>query len=125
MKTQTLKRIAAVIYGIPFIIFGIFHLMNASKMVAYMPGWMPLKEFFIIIAGLGMIAAGISFITNKQVKLAGMLLALLLLIFTLAIHLPQLGNAQMAQMATQAILKNIGLIGGALLIAGTANKKIN
>ncbi len=111
--------VARIIFGIPFLIFGIFHFMKASQMgemVAIPPG-----QFWVYLTGLGHILAAIAFFINKKVKLAALLLALMLLAFILGVHLPMMIGAEggdQFQQQLQAILKNIALIGGALTVAG-------
>ena len=66
---------------------------------------------------LGAIAVGIIGLLKKYIKLSCLLLALLLLIFILTIHIPQLFEPSKAQFAFMELLKDTALMGGALLIA--------
>ena len=77
----------------------------------------------VYVSGIGLLAAALSVIIGKYDKLACTLLALMLLIFALTIHLPNLLNAddpaiQAASMGN--FLKDIGLTGGALMAAKLA-----
>jgi uncharacterized membrane protein YkgB len=72
----------------------------------------------ILFTGACLIAASISIILKKYIKLSCLLLALLLLIFILTIHIPQLFEPDKAQFAFMELLKDTGLMGGALIIAG-------
>ncbi|HYW96000.1 MAG TPA: DoxX family membrane protein [Bacteroidales bacterium] len=116
MKSLT-TTVARIIFAIPFLIFGIFHFMNMTQMAGYLSEW-PLAKFFVIFSGVGFILASIAMIINRFARLAALLLALELLIIILAIHVPGLSNPDMMQMNITAILKNTGLIGGALMVAG-------
>ena len=122
MKTLTGKA-AQVLYAIPFAIFGLFHFMNAKQMVGFMAGW-PAAEFFVYLSGAGMLAASIAIIINKYARLATLLLAAELLIIVLTMQLPMLSNPEMAQMVITNILKDIGLIAGALMVAGTMDNNV-
>ena len=97
--------------------------MNASAMAGMLGGW-PAAEFLIYLSGFGLIAAAVAIIINKYARLACLLLAAELLIIVVAIQLPMLGNPEMAQMATTNILKDISLIGGALMVAGILDNNI-
>ncbi|HVA98227.1 MAG TPA: DoxX family protein, partial [Bacteroidia bacterium] len=67
------------------------------------------------------LAACVSIIINKWIKLSSILLATFLLIMILIMHLPMISNPnpQMAQMAVMGALKDLALLGAALFIAGT------
>jgi uncharacterized membrane protein YkgB len=72
------------------------------------------------VVGAAYILAGIAFIIHKQVKLAGYLLAILLVGSALAIHLPNYLNAgdrEVQQLSFINLLKDIALSAFALFIA--------
>lgn len=107
------------LFAIPFLVFGIFHFMNAEQMAAMAPG----GTIMVYISGLALVLAAISILIGKMDKLACLLLALLLLLFIAFIHIPGMMNAadDMAmQMSMSGLLKDLGLMGGALLAAKTA-----
>lgn len=113
-----MKKAGTIIFAIPFIVFGSFHLMNANQMVGIIPNWMPLGIVLVYLTGLALIAAGVAFIINKQVALTGKLLALMLFIFVLTIHLPGVLNGN--QMAMPGLLKDVALAGAALYLSSTS-----
>jgi uncharacterized membrane protein YphA (DoxX/SURF4 family) len=66
-----------------------------------------------------LIAASISIIFEKFVKLSTIMLALLLFTFIVTIHLPHLFHHDAERTITLiALLKDISLMGGAIMIAG-------
>lgn len=107
------------IFAIPIIVFGVFHFMAASDMAAMAPFG---GEIIIYITGLCLILAGISIIIGKYDKLAAVLLALLILLFALLVH----GRSAMDggnQMAMSSMLKDITIVGAALIYAQVAKDK--
>ncbi len=114
---NTILTFARTLFAIPFLIFGFIHLSKGPAMAGLLMGW-PVPVLFVYIAGVGFILAGVAFIINRYVKLAAWLLALEILIITLAVHVPGLSDPHMAQLNLSQILKNTGLIAGALMIAG-------
>lgn len=106
--TTTVGRI---LYGLPMIVFGVFHFMKGKEMVGMIPDFFPAKMFLIYLTGIALIAAGLSIITKIKAKLASLLLALMLLIFVIFIHIPGL----MTTMPN--LLKDVALIAGAIIIA--------
>jgi putative oxidoreductase len=118
LLTNTMARI---LFGLPFIAFGIGHLMNASKMGGMVP--IPGGVIWIYVTGIAMILAGIAAITKFQGKWAMLLLALLLLIYIVTIHIPNLMKPETLQMGLLGLYKDTGLMAGALLLAGIFDKE--
>ncbi len=124
--TQThhlVARIAVIILGLVLIAFGLYHFSSPESLVNFLPDFMPGGKIWIYVTGVAFILAGIAFILHKQVKLAGYLLALLLLIFVLTIHLPNYlnsGSAEMRQGAFVNLLKDTALAAFALYLASNA-----
>lgn len=116
---STLSRAGRIVFAIPFAIFGLLHFMAGADMAGMVPGWLPAPTLWIYIVGLAFLAASVSFLIGKMVRQAGLALAVLLGSFVLTIHLPGIMDAETAQMATTNGLKDLALLGGALLVAGT------
>lgn len=120
---NSLPTLGRIFVAIPFIMFGIMHFMNAEKMAGMAPFG---GEFMIYLTGVFALAAGISFVSGIQQRLAGLLAALMMAIYAFALHLPGVISAadEMAmQMSMGSLLKDLGLLGGALLVAATAKEK--
>ncbi len=111
--------VARIIYCSPFIVFGLMHFINAGQMSMVVPGWLPGGVFWVYITGAVMIVAAAGVITGRQGFLASLVLAAMLLIFILTIHIPGLMNPETMQMAMNGLFKDAGLMGGALVLAGT------
>jgi uncharacterized membrane protein YphA (DoxX/SURF4 family) len=80
------------------------------------PSFIPGGLFWVYLTGVAHLAASISFLIDKKAHLAGLLLALMLVIFALTIHLPAaMGGEDPAAMTN--FLKDIALAGGALILA--------
>ena len=121
MKNKVLSQIGRILFGIPFLVFGINHFVQGSKMASYVPSFLPWHTFFIYLVGLALILAAISLFINIKVKLSMILLAILMLIFVLTIHLPgMIRGGQMGQYFMTMLLKDFGLGAAALFIAGNA-----
>ena len=108
-----------IIYAITLIIFGVLNFMKANLMAhKFLKGW-PIADGLVYVAGLGLILAGISIIINVQARMASLLLALLLLIFILALHVPAILAGDSSGIALGQLLKDSALLGAALTYAGT------
>lgn len=124
MNQHTISRISISLLAIVMMIFGIYHFMYPQNLVSYLPSFLPPGNIWIYLPGAGFILAAIAFITNKKVKLAGYLLAVLLVIFVLTLHLPNFLNGssdEYRQAALINMLKDTAIAAFALHIA--ANSK--
>jgi len=111
--------IARIVFAVPFLIFGIFHMINAKAMGGMVPGSFPLSgEIWVYITGVALIGAALAMLTGFKGELAALLLALMLFLFILFVHLPGLSVPAKKGMAMVSILKDAALIGGCLMIAG-------
>src|ERR1700741_1000535 len=111
------SRIAIYLLAVVMISFGIFHFFNARTLVVYVPDFLPGGIMWAYFVGAAFILVGIAFITNKMVKLAGYLLAGILVIFILFIHLPNwlnAGDKEMRSLALINLLKDTAIAGFAL-----------
>lgn len=78
---KSFNTIGRILYALPFIFFGITHFIKVDWFDATFTSFIPLGPFTIMLTGVLLIAAGISIITKKYIKLSTTLLAILLLIF--------------------------------------------
>ncbi|MDI7225633.1 DoxX family protein [Leptospira santarosai] len=113
-----MKKIGKIVYAVPFAIFGLFHFISGPAMTGIVPSYIPFPIFWVYATGLALIAASVSVITGIKTYLATVLLAVLLGIFVVLVHLP--GAAAGNQASTIALLKDVSLLGAALLVAGTS-----
>jgi hypothetical protein len=87
--------------------------------------FIPGTSFTIILTGIALIAASISIIFKKYIRLSCILLAFLLFIFIVTIHIPQLFDPAKKLLAFMSLLKDVTIMGGALMIAGIYQKGEN
>ena len=110
-----------ILFSIPFIMFGFFHFMGAKAMAGMVPAWIPGSGvFWIVLTGAALVAGGVSIASNRLVKLAAPLMALMVTIFILTIHVPGLAEEATRQMAMISALKDLSLVGAMLFIASKA-----
>lgn len=119
-KITTLGRI---LFAIPFALFGINHFLMTDYYLGVLTSFIPLGAYTIILTGIMLIAASISIITEKFVKFSTILLAVLLFIFIVTIHIPHLFIDTDKTATIIALLKDISLMGGSLMIAGIYSEK--
>jgi putative oxidoreductase len=121
---KSITTIGRILFALPFGIFGINHFLMLDYYIGQLTSFIPAGGFTVILTGLCMIAACISIISKKLVTLTTILLAILLFAFIVTIHIPHLIQHVDTEITLIALLKDISLMGGALMIAGlNANEK--
>jgi len=115
---KNITTIGRVLFAIPFGIFGINHFLMTDYYVGLLTSFIPLGAYTIILTGIMLIATSISILTKKFVKVSTIILAILLFVFIVTIHIPHLLNGGEQTITLIALLKDISLMGGSLMIAG-------
>lgn len=115
---KNITNIGRILFALPFGIFGINHFLMMDYYIGMITSFVPKTGYIMILTGIMLIAASISIITKKFVVLSTLMLASLLLLFILTIHIPHLVQGVDRSVALIALLKDVSLMGGALMIAG-------
>jgi putative oxidoreductase len=115
---KNITALGRILFALPFAIFGINHFIMLDYYVGMLTSFIPLGAYTIILTGIMLIAVSISIISKKFVKFSTIVLAILLFVFILTIHIPHLINDADKNTTIIALLKDISLMGGSLMIAG-------
>jgi len=117
------SRVAIYLLSVVMIVFGVFHFVRPHDLLVYVPPNLPGGILWAYFTGSAFVLVGFAFLTNNLVKLAGYLLATMLILFVFTIHVPNYLNAGDHEMRTMAlinILKDTAIAGFALHIAAGA-----
>jgi len=112
-----LGTLGRILFAIPFGIIGLNHFFMVDFFSGMLTSFIPGGGFTILFTGFLLIAASVSIMFKRYVTLSCLLLSIMLLIFILTIHIPQLFDPLKAQVAFMQLLKDTALMGGALMIA--------
>jgi uncharacterized membrane protein len=115
---KKITTIGRILFAIPFALFGINHFLMTDYYIGMLTSFIPLGAYTIILTGIMLIVVSISIITKKIVKFSTLMLAALLFIFIVTIHIPHLFTEADKTITIIALLKDISLMGGSLMIAG-------
>ena len=115
---KKITTIGRILFAIPFALFGINHFLMTDYYLGMLTSFIPLGAYTIVLTGIMLIFASISIITKKFVKLSTIMLAILLFMFIVTIHIPNLFHETDRTVTIIALLKDISLMGGSLMIAG-------
>jgi len=124
MNEPIMSRIAIILLALVMAVFGVYHFIYPQNLLAYVPSFLPdAGNLWVYLPGAAFILTAIAFITNKMVKLAGYLLAVMLIIFVLTIHLPNFlhaGDDETKQLSLVNLLKDTAIAAFAMHIAANA-----
>jgi putative oxidoreductase len=120
MSNATITKIGTIFYALVIAFFGINHFIVGTGMQKMVPTFLPGGVVWVYITGACLLAAAIAFLIGKQVRLAGFLLCLFLLLIVLTVHLPAVLEAPDAgarRFPMTNLIKDTGLAAAALLVA--------
>src|SRR5262249_3735907 len=87
---EDISVLGRVFVPVPLAVFGAEHFVSANAMKNMVPNWIPGHLFWIYFVGCALFAAAISILTMKYVRLSASLLGLMLFLFVLLLHVPNL-----------------------------------
>ncbi|NUN69540.1 MAG: DoxX family protein [Bacteroidetes bacterium] len=116
--------VARVLFALPFLVFGLMHVAAGQNMAMMIPSFLPGGVLWVYLTGVALIAGGLSLIINKLAKEALIGLSVFLIAVVATVHVPGVSNPDpmMQQIAMSGLLKDIGLLGGALAYLGSYSK---
>lgn len=115
---KQITTIGRILFALPFAVFGINHFLMMDYYLGMLTSFIPLGAYTIILTGIMLIAVSISIISKKLVKFSTLMLSILLFLFIVTIHIPHLISEVDKTATIIALLKDISLMGGSLMIAG-------
>ncbi|MDO8368337.1 MAG: DoxX family membrane protein [Saprospiraceae bacterium] len=103
-------------FTLPFAVLGLINFLSTKAMAdAFVPNYIPAPTVWVIIGGVGLVAASISMLIGKYDKLACTFLAIYLLAMVILVHLPA---AMAGSFSAQFLLfKDLALAGAAMMYA--------
>ena len=126
MKNLISTRVAILIFAIIIAFFGANNILNAGQMAANVPGFLPASKWMVYISGAGFLLAALAFIIDRYAKLAGYLLAVLLLIIVFSVDVPGIVHAvskPVKMLFVTSMLKDAALAAAAVLIADISRER--
>ncbi len=124
IKNYIPSNLARMIFAATVALFGLFHFLGAAAMAGMVPSYLTFipGEIWVYLTGLCLLAAAAAIVLERQVKLACYLLALMLVLFVLMLHVPNLADAEKSQMAMASMLKDMAMAMCAILIGNDSEE---
>ncbi|HEY0786860.1 MAG TPA: hypothetical protein VGD62_13405 [Acidobacteriaceae bacterium] len=100
-------------------IFAAEHFLSAHELARIVPRWLPGSLFWTYLVGVALLAAAVSFIAWRYVRLSALLLALLFVIIVVTIDLPVLPAHVHSRFFWILTVRETAFAAGAMVLAGT------
>jgi len=126
MKNLISTRLAIIIFAVIIAFFGANTILNARHMAANVPSFLPAPKWSVYLSGIGFLLAAMAFIIDRYAKIAGYLLAVLLLIIVFSVDVPGIVHAASKPIKMLFItntLKDGALAMAAILIADISRER--
>ncbi len=120
--TGTLDKLAVLgpaFFAASLATFGAEHLAGARFIMQAVPPWMPGRLFWAYFVGFALLAAAISILVMKYVRLSAMLLGIMIFLFVLLLHVPRVIANPRDRISWAVLLRDLAFAGAAWALAGT------
>jgi len=104
------------------IVFTALHYVYLQYIVSLIPAWLPGHLFWSWLVLIAFFAASISLLINRKVRLTGLLLGLMFLLWVLMLHLPRVIASPHIEAEWTSLFVCMAMGGVSLLLAGMAKE---
>lgn len=111
--------LARVFFAAPLAVFGAEHFAASKSIMQVVPPWMPGRLFWTYFVGLCLIAAALSLVLTKYLRLSAPLLAILFFLFVAMIHLPNVAANPKDRFVWAVAVRDLSFASGACALAVT------
>jgi uncharacterized membrane protein len=117
-RVDVLAIVGRVALGMFLIASGVQHFLFPNAVMSLIPGWIPGALMWTYVAGVALIAGGAGLIVPRTTRLAGIGVGLMLLTWTVILHIPRALAAQPANQRNEwtAVFEALAFAGIALAL---------
>ena len=115
-------RIARLVFGLALIPIGLSHFVYAPQTIGFVPAWLPFRPAWAYLTGAGHIAAGLGVLFGVVPRLAAMLEAGMIGVFTALVWVPLVAKAP-SQLNWTGFLISWTIAAAAWVVAGSLMSK--
>jgi uncharacterized membrane protein len=117
------KRIARFIFGLALIPIGLSHFVYVPQTTGFVPAWLPFRSGWAYLTGAGHIAAGLGVLFGVLPRLAALLEAAMIGVFTALVWVPLVVGAPTSQLQWTGFLISWTIAAAAWVVAGSLASK--
>ena len=118
-KLEALPVLGRLLVPVALAAFGAEHLDSARSIMQLVPAWMPARLFWAYFVGFALIAAAISIVLMKYVRLSAPLLGTMFFLFVLFIHIPSVEATPHDRFRWAVAARDLVFSAGAWSLAGS------
>lgn len=116
----TMTGLGRVLFASLLVVVGVQHILYGRFVATLVTAWIPAHLFWAYFVGVAFLAAAISIVTRKYMKLAAGLLGLMFLLWVVLLHAPRVAAAVHNGDEWTSALVALSMCGGSWMIAGRA-----
>ena len=87
-KRHLSTTVAIFIFALIIGFFGANQILNADKLVANVPKFIPAAKVFVYLSGVGLLLGAVAIIIDRFAKPFGYLIAFILFVIVITVHIP-------------------------------------
>lgn len=106
-------------FAAPMALFGAEHFASSQGIMQAVPAWMPVRLFWVYFVGVAEIAAALSIVSGKLVRLSATLLALMFCLFVAMVHAPLVAGDPKSALLWTVLIRDAAFAAGALALSRT------
>jgi uncharacterized membrane protein len=118
-----LLALGPLFFAFTMAVFGAQHFTVGKFVAMLVPKWIPWHLFWTYFIGTALIAAALSIVTRIQARLSASLLGLMLFLFVVLMHIPNLLGHAYDRIQLATVFRDLSFSGGALAFAATQTDK--
>ncbi len=118
-----ITALGSMLFAAPLAAFGAEHLVSARSIAQLVPVWMPWRMFWTYFVGVALIAAALSIVLKRSVRLSATLLGVMFLLFVLMMHVPGVAAHPRTRIFWAIAFRDLAFAGGAWALAGTCTQE--
>jgi len=116
-------RMAQLLFGVALIPIGLSHFVYARETIGFIPAWLPFRPGWAYLTGAGHIAAGLGVLTGVVPRLAALLEAAMIGVFTALVWVPLVAKDPASQLNWTGFLISWTIAAAAWVVAGSLRNK--
>ena len=116
-------RIARFLFGLAVIPVGLSHFVYAKETIGFVPAWIPFRPGWAYLTGAGHIAAGLGVLFGVLPRLAALLEAAMIGVFTALVWVPLVVKTPTSQLNWTGLLISWTIGAAAWVVAGSLSNK--
>jgi uncharacterized membrane protein YphA (DoxX/SURF4 family) len=109
-------------FAAPLALFGAEHIVSSQAIMQAVPPWMPGRLFWTYFVGFALIAAALSIVLSKFVRLSSTLLSVMFFLFVALVHTPRVLAHATDRFAWTVEVRDTSFAAGAWALAAASSR---